>query len=735
MARKRFKIDIERSPVVVFWDGGMESDERMTNIGRASRILLSILLSALGAYGPRVSWAGERPNLLLITIDTLRADRLGCYGADSPATPRIDELARRGRLFSRAFANASTTLASHADILLGLTPNAHGVHENLNFVVSGELLTLAEYLKSSGYATGAFVGAYPLDSRFGLSQGFDTYDDHYDRNHRENYAALERRAEDVVGPALEWLKGRRSPWFLWVHCWDPHIPYDPPEPFRTRYKGHPYEGEVAYVDAALGKVFDHLKENGLGDSTLVVLTGDHGESLGQHGEKTHGFFAYNSTLRVPLIFAGPGLAPGLATDYVSHVDIFPTICDLLGVAKPRSLQGLSLLPSLEGRALPERPIYFESLYPYYSRGWAPLKGLIFGKAKFIESPVPELYDLERDFDELENLAGLRKTDELKSRLAGLIGAQTPSRRVDAAERGDRETRERLASLGYVSNSHVSRKKTFGVQDDVKTLLPYLNKADRGWQLYLEGRTEAAVALLRQVIAERAMIDQAYKNLADIYRDQGRVVEAVSVLERGLAALPSSYDLFVEYTKALIAARRYGQVISAFESARLMETEFDPGVWNNLGAAYAGAGRFEEAIKAYEMALALDARLPEANNNLANACLSLGLKTGDDALLAKCLEFYKRAIALDPGYPAPYHGLGHAYSEQGNLGGAIACWEQALEADPDFDPALFDLAAAYLDLGEKAKAFERLDGFARRNASRLSPREKTELDALLQRSRR
>jgi len=197
-------------------------------------------------------------NILLITIDTLRADRLSCYGSENPKTPNIDRLAERGVLFSRAFANTSTTLPSHANILLGATPNYHGVHENLNFIVNDALLTLAEYLKDNGYATGAFVGAYPLDSRFGLSQGFDTYDDHYSRIHSVNLASLERKAEEVIDSALSWLEDRRSPWFLWIHCWDPHTPYEPPEPFRTQYKENPYDGEVAYVDSALGNFFDHF---------------------------------------------------------------------------------------------------------------------------------------------------------------------------------------------------------------------------------------------------------------------------------------------------------------------------------------------------------------------------------------------------------------------------------------------------------------------------------------------
>lgn len=402
----------------------------------------------------------SKHNCLLITIDTLRADRLSCYGSPFLKTPNVDGLAGRGAVFSRAFANTSTTLPSHANILLGTTPNHHGVHENLNFIVSQELLTLAEHLKNNGYSTGAFVGAYPLDARFGLSQGFDVYDDKYGRVHSVNLSSLERRAEAVIEAALEWLQGRPSPWFLWIHCWDPHSPYDPPEPFRTRYADRPYEGEVAYVDRTLGELFDYLKEAGLFDSTVLVFTGDHGESLGQHGEETHGFFAYNSSLWVPLIISAPGCAPARVDDYVSHIDIFPTVCEALGIEKPPFLQGTSLFPALRGKKVPERPIYFESLYPYYSRGWAPLKGFILKKKKFIESPLPELYDLGKDFSELNNLVSKKEAARLTARLNEIIRDLTPSRKVGAAQTADRETREKLASLGYVSSARLSPKENF-----------------------------------------------------------------------------------------------------------------------------------------------------------------------------------------------------------------------------------------------------------------------------------
>ncbi len=695
-------------------------------------IILPICLCVgLIAYSlPFQERSDGKQNVLLITIDTLRADRLSCYGSQFPKTPHIDSLAERGVLFSRAFANTSTTLPSHTNILLGTTPLYHGVHENLNFVVSEELLTLAEHLKSHGFTTGAFVGAYALDSRFGLSQGFDTYDDDYARTHSVNPATLERKAEEVVANALAWLERQDSPWFLWIHLWDPHTPYEPPEPFKTQFKDNPYEGEVAYVDFTLGKLFNYMEENGLFDKTAVIFTGDHGESLGQHGEETHGIFAYNTTIWIPLIISIPGKKPGRINHYVSHVDLFPTLCDVLGLEKPSFLQGVSLLPALEEKKLQERPIYIESLYPYYSLGWAPLKGFIHQKRKFIDSPIPELYELNKDFDELKNLAPRKKLDTYKKQLEDIVSGLTPSKKVKAERAVDRETREKLRSLGYVSSAQVRKKESFGPQDDAKVLLPFFNEANKGWALYKDGEADEGIRLLEEIINGRRNIDLAYKHLATIYEETGRTEKALEILEQGLKTLPSSYEIFQLYVKTLISAGQYDKVISTFKEISLREAEFDPEVWNNLGIAFAKKGNFEEAIKAYEMGLSLDNRYAELYNNMGNACYSLGLKTKNTFIFNSCFEHYKKAIELDPKYPVPYLGLGHAYAVVGNTEGAIYCWEKAVEADPNFYQAHLDLAVAYLNTGNRAKACEMFNDYKKRYYHLMSTDDRARLDDLL-----
>lgn len=674
-------------------------------------------------------------NLLLVTIDTMRADRLGCYGDRESETDRIDRLAQRGTLFGQAFANTTTTLPSHANILLGTTPNYHGVHENLNFKVSEELLTLAEFLSRKGYATGAFVGAYPLDSRFGLSQGFDVYDDHYNRVHHVNPSSLERPAEVVVDSALGWLRRQHGPWFLWVHCWDPHSPYDPPEPFKTRFRQDPYAGEIAYVDSELGRLFDFLQEKDLSESTAVILTGDHGESLGDHGEKTHGYFAYNSTLRIPLIISVPGKRPGRIETPVSHIDLFPTVCELLGMEKPEELQGASLASALEGKRPQARPVYFESLYPYYSRDWAPIRGIILQGKKFIDSPIPELYDLENDFDETNNLSETEKLDPYLRRLKAILKAQTPDRKIDAEQAADMGIRKKMASLGYMSSPRAPRRRGYGPSDDVKVLLPLINRAAESLALHRQGNTEGGIRGLRELIRTRQDVDMAYTNLAAIYRETSRNHEAIGILEQGLEAIPDNYEIFQEYVKLLIDTGQFAKVIEAFTKANLREEEFDPEAWNNLGIAYAKTGDFEAAVRAYRAGLVLDGRYPELYNNLGNASYSLALQTQDARLFNGCLEYFKKAIEIDPGYPAPYFGLGHAYRQAGDIEAAVHCWEKTLEIEPDFRQAYVDLATAYAGTEKTEKALALIESYRARYAAVLTQNEKSDLAAFLKKIQR
>jgi arylsulfatase A-like enzyme/predicted Zn-dependent protease len=698
-----------------------------------THVLILFFVSACYVYSSPGTDKG-RLNVLLITIDTLRTDWLSCYGGKHLETPNIDSLSERGVLFSRAFANTSTTLPSHANILLGTTPPYHGVHDNINFVVREEFLTLAEYLKEHDYSTGAFIGAFPLHAKFGLNQGFDTYDDKMDRLPFQDFMSEERRGEVVIDRALSWLKKRNSPWFLWIHCWDPHDPYEPPEPFLTQYKVHPYTGEVAYVDFVLGRFFAYLEENNLFENTLVIFTGDHGESLGQHGEKTHGFLAYNTTIWIPLIIISPGLEKCQVEHYVSHIDIFPTVCDILNLEKPPFLQGISLVPALKGKKVPQRPIYFESLHPYYSKGWAPLRGFVSNNEKYTSSPIPEFYDLGADFDEKNNLAAKRKLDRYEKQLEKIMSDYTYPESQRAEERLDKESLEKLRSLGYISSSQDIRKDSFSRGDDVKVLLPYYNQAMEALEQYGEGNKKQGFETLKKIITERKDFAVAYINLADLYKREKRLRDAVEVLKIGHENVPSDYFVFFSLLNYLQEAGQYKNIIQAFHGKSYLQMKYDPAIWNLLGNAYYKTRNLEKAIDQYEMALSIDAESQLLFANLGEAQFSLAVKKKDKTMLQKALQSFQKAIELDPDYSLAYFGFGKACRLGGNFDAAITAFKRALEIEDKLDEALFILGLTYLEKGDKNKALSTFTLYKQKYYDSLPDDQKQKLDDLIRKSK-
>ena len=674
-----------------------------------------------------------KPNILLVTVDTLRADRLGCYGSKTVPTPAADALAGRGALFSRAFAHTPSTLPSHANILLGLTPNAHGVHDNSGFIVRDDFLTLAEWLKAQGYATAAFIGAFPLDSRFGLVQGFDVYDDNYGSQGPTDMVFVERKADAVVGAAREWLEGRTSPWFVWVHLFDPHQPYDPPEPFKSRYRERPYDGEIAYADSALAKLLGLIEEPQVRDRTVVIYTADHGESLGEHGESTHGYFAYNATLHVPLILALPGAKAARVDANVGHVDIYPTVCDLVGGKKPDGLQGRSLLPLVRGQGLPQQPVYFESLTAYYNRGWAPLRGYILGREKFMDSPVPEVYDLEEDFAELDNLAPTSDLARIRKTFAGLVRSGVSPLADRAGQTMDRATAEKLRSLGYLASPQKPTKKEFTAKDDLKTLLPFHAKWMKATGAYHAGRSAEGIDLLKEIIAERKDFDLAYTYLANFYQEQKRPADAEAVLREALASNPGSFRIITALGIAMIDNGRFGEAVDLLNKS-LALIDFDPETWNYLGVAYWNTGRLDEALDAYERALGLDANYAIVFNNRGSLFLSRYLKGKSSDDLSKASADFRKAVELDPDYASAWNGLGVSSTQSGDIDGAIAAWKKAVELKPDFGFALYNLGLGLLGQGDKVEALRSFTKYRDLFYTTLSPRDRAKLDELIAKCR-
>ena len=669
-----------------------------------------LLVSGCGA-GAKSAPAGA--NALLITIDTLRADHLGCYGYAPASTPGIDGMARSGVLFRRVHAHNVVTLPSHANVLTGLYPVVHGVHDNTGFRVPKNVETVASMLKAKGFACGAFVGAFPVDSRFGLDRGFDIYDDFYgDATGASDFRFVERRAEDVVTPFLEWLDSRPRPagasrgnppvrWFAWVHLYDPHSPYDPPEPFKAKFSAAPYDGEIAYADSQVGRLLSHLRDKGWMDSTYTVLTSDHGEGLGDHNEATHGIFTYESTLRVPLVVIGPAVQPRVIQATVRHVDVVPTLLDLLGQPIPAALNGRSLAPLLFGKG-DEAPAdaYFEAISASLNRGWAPLRGLISGRYKYIDLPIQELYDLEADPLEAVNLAAKQPATikELQGKLAAI---HRPGERVVPGTE-DAETIEKLRSLGYVSGETPQPKSSYGDADDPKNLIHIDNLLDEGILAAGRGNLEKARDIFVRILKERPTMTIAYGHLAYVYREMGYPDKAVDTIRDAIGRGLESAELESRLGMFLDEAGRSEEAIPILERAA-GSTVDNVDALTYLGMAYAHANQSNKAIDTFQRILALDPRN-------ASACVNMGTVYLQAKDYARAVGVVEKALQLDPKLASAHNLMGVVMASTGNGEAAIASWRQAIALDRRQYDTIYNLALLYMQLGRGAEARQFMELF-------------------------
>ena len=650
-------------------------------------------------------------NVLLITIDTLRQDRVGAYGNRSGLTPHIDRLAAAGVRYAHAFSPAPLTLPAHASILTGLLPRHHGVHNNTRARLDEHMPTLATVLKRGGYRTGAFVGAFVLDGRFGLNQGFDEYDDRLPRGERASFQFAERRGAEVVTRAGDWIlsgglglaaRGSEqapaspqppvpSPWFAWVHLFDPHAPYDAPVEYRAGRA--PYDAEIAYADAMLGQLLARLRAAHALDRTVIVLTADHGESLGQHGETTHGLFAYDATLAVPLIVNGPSIAPAVVeASPVSHVDVTPTILDLLGLAAPGPIDGVSLVRTPPA----DRPLYFEALDASLTRGWAPLRGIIQGGWKYIDLPDAELYDLATDPGELRNLNDRDPhADLLKRTLRLASGPETAAPRVAM----DTEAAARLRSLGYSTGS---APRTMSTGDDPKRLVALNERFNTALTAFDEGQPEQAIAAFLAILRERQDFVAARASASTALVATGRSREAIGLLREGLRLQPDSPDLLAKLGAALSAAGDAAGSIDAFERARRAGDD-GPDLLNQLALVYAESGRGNDARAIFQT-------LIDRHPGSATAWFNLGLfelqsRRKEDAAVA-----FRRATAIDPSYGDAWNALGAALVDR-DTAGAIDAWRRAERLLPREYDLLFNLGMVLADSRSPSEAIPYLRRFA------------------------
>lgn len=669
-------------------------------------------------------------NILLITLDTFRYDRWSVFSDKHVKTPAIDALAARSFVFSRAFSHNPVTLPAHVNIMTGTTPLYHGISDNTGFRLDDRFLTIAEYLKQNGYATGAFIGAFPLDSRFGLAQGFDVYDDNYGTHNAMELFFVERKAEKVIAPAVQWISGNRDKWFGWVHLFDAHQVYMPPPPFNKTYESDLYSGEAAYVDASLKQLFNFLESRGLMENTVVLMVGDHGEALGEKGEETHSYFAYNNTIHVPMLLYIPGAGSGRVKTNVCHSDIFPTFCDLLGIDIPSHIQGESVLPVIAGKARKNRDIYFESLTPYLNRGWAPLRGFIRSDIKFIDLPILEVYNIEDDPNEMQNIAGQSNVTQMKRDLVKLKLDLKSKQAMSRSEKLDGEVSRKLKSLGYVSGSGATAAPAaFTEAHDLKTLLPLQNRMLAAVADYQAGHYRRALSELQKIVDESPGFVLVYRHMASFYKETGQVGKAIEVLEDGLKKNPGNINLLNKLGIMLAEAGHTGKAIDVLNIC-IEKESFNPENFNFLGVAYYRKGDFRSALENYKKALELDDNYASVFNNIGSLYLVIYGARKDEKAYELAMQNFDRALQIDPRLFSAYNGRGAAYKYKKQLAKAQADWLKVIEINPNFIDAYFNLGVVYLETGKKAAAFEILTRCKNKFYSRLPQRERGRLDRLL-----
>lgn len=668
------------------------------------------LLAFLGLGIPAFAEESQKPNLLLVTLDTTRADHLGCYGAKDAQTPVMDGLAGGGIRFDQVISPAPLTLPAHVTMFTGQNPVRHGVRDNAGFTLPRTVETLATRLKTAGYATAAFVSAAVLDRSTGIARGFDIFDDQVRVGPREWFAWEERGASQTVDSLVPRLGELKPPFFLWVHFYDPHLPYVPPEPFRTRFRDRPYAGEIAFTDQELGRLLAQLKQRGLDQNLLIAVAGDHGESLGEHGEATHDIFVYQATQRVPLIIKGPGIPAGkVVRDTVGLIDLAPTLTDLLGMPPFSAAEGRSLVPAWRGQSLPPRSFAVECLHPTLGYGWAPLFGVVQGSLKFIEAPRPELYDLLKDPGEKTNLLP-RFAKRGASPALWMEKYFGPDRHSpissESSQPIDSERLEQLRALGYAVGGETSGTKPIDPKDGIRLR----QDLDRARALQQRGRPEEAVAILGPLLEKNPGNLQARLALGNALIASGKMEEGLASHREAVRRAPNDYlthfnlanalgqardpqknrEAETEYRKALELHPRHHESVRGLaelllttgrpDQARVLledkerQEVFDPHLLVMRGVLESARGNWSAAGRAFQTALAQDPSSASALEGLGRAAYAQGQPK-------QAAEYYRQALTRSP-TPALARTLGAILLyDLNDPEGARLAFQEALRLEP------------------------------------------------------
>lgn len=678
------------------------SDDYTTMCIRCSRRIIPLLVLAVVLGGCK---RGERsgsvapadtPSVLLITLDTTRADRLGCYGYGAGKTRSIDALAGSGVLFRNAFSQVPLTLASHASLLTGTYPATNGVPVN-GVALGGGVATLAEVFRDHGYRTGAFVSALVLDARYGLERGFDEYNDDLG-----THEAIERKADRVTDAALDWLgKSSQKPFFAWVHYFDAHSPYVPPAPFREQFDD-PYDGEIAFVDSQIGRLVEWLDQRGRREHTLVLIAGDHGEAFGEHHETAHGFFIYNTTVHVPLILSFPGVLKKNTTveTPVGLVDVFPTVVDTLGWERVKGLEGQSLARLCRGEESSHDPVYVESEYPDLGFGWAPLHSIIRDQWKYIDAPRGELFDRLKDPMERTNVIeeNASVASELNAELETLMEKMV--RRGSSGDASNAGALSDLESLGYVGGAASAvHTRSAGPQRDPKDMVGVYEAHNRAVTALLAGRYAQAIEIAEPLVQASPESDEFYNTLGRAYLETGRIVDAQHAFEMSLRRVPDNPRRLWRLGESLRRQGKFKDAIVVLRAAIAIAPALAE-AHSSLGDALSRVGKSDESLREYQAAVA-------ASPDLARAHGRLGVALAKRRRFNEALIHLRRYVELEPRSPHALTNLGNVLFQTRHPDEATTLFKKALSIDPKYAPAHLSLFQVLLVQGKTRERIEAL----------------------------
>jgi arylsulfatase A-like enzyme/Tfp pilus assembly protein PilF len=666
----------------------------------------------------------DKPNVILFTLDTTRADHIACYGYPDVRTPNLDALAARGVLFEQAAASSPLTLPSHSSIMTGMYPTYHGVRVNGNTALNQEQTTIAEVLSSRGYRCGAFIGAFVLDGRWGLNQGFEHYDDRFDLQKYKHIdlGSVQKPGNEVMDEALAWLDGEKSsPFFAWIHLYDPHAPYEPPEPYFSEYGSRGmyrlYDGEIAFMDEQIGRCVAWLEKNGLDQNTILILIGDHGEGLGSHGEGTHGYFIYDYAVHVPFLVVAPfqSLQGKRVPGQVRAVDVFPTLLELAGFKSPVNVQGRSLLPLMfrPGKEV-DAYAYGESMGPSLLFGWSALHSLRTTHYKYIDAPRAELYDLTQDGDEQTNLLAQSPgvARKMKNELDRLMAQTRRGAPAPQAANLDKDTVERLAALGYIG-APVAAKKSSGsgpqALADPKDRLPAFISIQEAGELIMRDDYAGAAEKLEAALREEPFIPQALLQLATCYTELGKTDEAKAKLDAVLKDDPENVQALVSLAALLLREGKKEDVIALCKRT-LSVDEQTVQAYMFLGEIYIDEANHAAALPYLEKAVEIQPKLTRNRLNLAAALVGVGQYERAEIMLKDIIREYPEAARVR-------YNLGLLYEEQGRLAEAKTAYAEEVSAFPREFRARFNLGKVLFKLGDLAGYLENM-----REVVKLAPQQ-------------